>query len=528
MALVATWYKFGQDDPAYPKPNFSSWTKNTTGLIYFGSNEPPVGVVNQHVNVMADHPTIARRVAAEGTALLKNDRKTLPLKRPMRIGVYGEDAALAPEGPNVCPDRGCNEGTLGSGWGSGTVDFEYLVEPLAAIREKAESYGGVVTAITDNNKTAEMAASAKKQDICIAFINADAGEEYIHWDDTNGDQINGDRPNLNAQKNGDNVVLAVAQNCENTVVVVHSVGPIVLEKWVRKHQVRSIVWAHLPGLESGNALVDVLWGSVNPSGKLPYTIGKSLEDYGPDAQILYTTPGNPQQDMTNDILTLDYRHFDRENIEPRYEFGFGLSYTTFKYGPITKTRLAPLTPTYAARPAPGVQPPVYNSSILTPEQALYPENLEPVNRMIYPYLRSADQVVVGDYPYPDGYDGEGQVPSQAGGAEGGNPGLWQILYKVSFQLKNTGSVAGAEVAQLYIEPPQNTAVRFPKRQLRGFEKVFLQPGEEKTVEFSLTRRDLSYWDVVTQNWVIPSPGLGINVGASSRKIHGRGWIYTER
>ena len=485
-------------------------------------------MINQHVNVMEDHPKIARRVAAEGTALLKNDRRTLPLKKQKKIGVYGEDARLDPGGPNVCLDRGCNQGTLGSGWGSGTVDFEYLVEPLAAIRNKVESYGGVVTAITENNKTTEIAASAKRQDICIVFINADAGEEYIHWNDTNGDQVNGDRPNLNAQKNGDNLVLAVSQNCDNTVVVVHSVGPIVLEKWVRKRQVRSIVWAHLPGLESGNALVDILWGAVNPSGKLPYTIGKSLEDYGPGAQVLYETSGNPQQDMTNDILDLDYRYFDRQKIEPRYEFGFGLSYTTFKYGPIRKTRVAPLTPTYASRPAPGAKPPVYNSTIPTPEQAVYPENFLRINRMVYPYLESADQVVVGDYPYPEGYDGEGQVPSQAGGAEGGNPGLWEVLYKVSFKLKNTGKVAGAEVAQLYIEPPQKAAVKFPKRQLRGFQKVFLKPGQEKTVEFSLTRRDLSYWDVVTQNWVVPTPGLGINVGSSSRKIHGRGWIRTEK
>lgn len=128
VETVATWYQMGQD-VEYPEPNFSSWTKNSTGNIYFGSNEPPVGIVNQHINVMDDHPRLARKIAAEAIALLKNERGTLPLKKPLRIGVYGEDSALDPAGPNVCPDRGCNNGTLAVGWGSGATDFE-VSQPL--------------------------------------------------------------------------------------------------------------------------------------------------------------------------------------------------------------------------------------------------------------------------------------------------------------------------------------------------------------------------------------------------------------
>lgn len=113
------------------------------------------------------------------------------------------------------------------GWGSGTVDLtDAAVEPLAAIRERAATYGGVVDAITDNGNLAGIAVSAKQQDVCIVFISADAGEAYITWED-----VEGDRPNLNAQKNGDELVTTVANNCDNTIVIAHTVGPIVVEKW---------------------------------------------------------------------------------------------------------------------------------------------------------------------------------------------------------------------------------------------------------------------------------------------------------
>ncbi len=80
------------------------------------------------------------------------------------------------------------------------------------------------------------------------------------------------------------------------------------------HNVKAIVWAYLPGQESGNGLVDVLWGDANPSGKLTYTIAKSLEDYGPLSQVIYTAPSDgssPQQDLATDGLLIDYKYFDK-------------------------------------------------------------------------------------------------------------------------------------------------------------------------------------------------------------------------
>lgn len=353
----------------------------------------------------------------------------------------------------------------------------------------------------------------------------------------------GDRPNLNTQKGGDDLVLAVSNNCNTTVVVVHSVGPIIMEKWVQNPNVRAILWAHLPGMESGNALVDVLWGDVNPSGKLPYTIAKSLSDYGPGGQVLYVENGSPPQQDYNEGIFIDYRHFDKEEIEPRYEFGYGLSYTTFGYGKLETALKAPLSLFPARRPPPESKPPVYNSSIPNPSDALFPPGFTKINRMIYPYLSSSN-ITKKPYPYPTGYDTV-QTPSQAGGGEGGNPALWEVLVTVSLTVKNTGKVPGAEVVQLYLEFPQNgptgmkfhgaasvficylltyISIEFPKNQLRGFRKVFLQAGASVSVTFDLTRRDLSYWDVVAQNWAIPRGGFGVNVGTSSRRLLSRGSV----
>lgn len=119
------------------------------------------------------------------------------------------------------------------------------------------------------------------------------------------------------------MVSAVAAVNKNTIVVIHSVGPLVLETILALPNVVAVVWAGLPGQESGNGLVDILYGSTSPSGKLPYTIGKKQSDYG--------TSIASGSDSYSEGLYIDYRHFDDAEIEPRYEFGFGLSYTTFDY-----------------------------------------------------------------------------------------------------------------------------------------------------------------------------------------------------
>ncbi len=113
---------------------------------------------------------------------------------------------------------------------------------------------------------------------------------------------------------------AVAAANKNTIVVVHSVGPIILETILATPGVRAVVWAGLPSQENGNALVDILYGLTAPSGKLVYTIAKKPEDYG--------TSVSRGDDSYKEGLFVDYRHFDNAKIEPRFEFGFGLCKST--------------------------------------------------------------------------------------------------------------------------------------------------------------------------------------------------------
>jgi beta-glucosidase len=266
-----------------------------------------------------------------------------------------------------------------------------------------------------------------------------------------------------------------------------------------------------------------MFGGVNPSGKLPYTIGHTLEEYGKGAKILYLPNGVvPQQDF-KEGLYIDYRHFDKYEIAPRFEFGFGLSYTTFDIGNVTVKEVKPKTALPAKRAPPSAVPPTYDDEIPDDEEALFPDGFRKLDKYIYPYLDSIDDIVTDRYKYPDGYDIE-QPLSGAGGEEGGNPDLWETYVTVHVDVKNTGARSGKAVPQLYMAyPPGDGKVDFPVKVLRGFEKIELEKGEIKTVEFNLTRRDLSYWDVVDQNWRIVVDGqYTFMVGQSSRDLPGVG------
>lgn len=197
--IVASWYQVGQDKWDDDGPNFSSWTNDRIGKLHEGSpSDKSMGVVNKFVNAQGEgkdaHGHLVRRVAAEGTVLLKNEGKLLPLDRKgwkqgsenkrrtkYRVGVFGEDARLPHEGINHCPDQSCNVGTLASGWGSGAVNFSYLVEPMAAIRD---AFDGATVYVTDwlENKLPSQKEILEEQDLCIVFANADAGEGYERYE----------------------------------------------------------------------------------------------------------------------------------------------------------------------------------------------------------------------------------------------------------------------------------------------------------------------------------------------------------
>lgn len=197
-----------------------------------------------------------------------------------------------------------------------------------------------------------------------------------------------------------------------------------------------------------------MYGGQAPSGRLPYTVAKNESDYGDllapvkadNASNYYTS-----MNLTEGVY-IDYRHFDAYNITPRFEFGFGLTYTTFEYTglDIAVTKLGT------------------NPTALPPSAPL---------------------------------------------EQGGIASLWDVLITVKAEVSNTGSVLAPEVVQLYLGIPGA-----PAKQLRGFEKSTLEAGQNKTIEFELTRRDLSVWDTARQSWVLQKGLYMFYVGASSRDI----------
>ena len=547
--VVAAWYQLGQDNtttwPAPPPngtggPNFSSWTNYKIGKIHQGSDDPTTGVVNQFIDVQGTgkgfHGRLAKQIAAEGTVLVKNTDNILPLSRKgaqpssghkYRVGIFGEDAAPNPNGPNACPDRSCNVGTLGSGWGSGAVEYPYLVPPIEALISSFSNDSVVLTQQLSNTLPTKMARSLlSDQDLCIVFITADAGEGFESWDG-----IRADRNDLYANKDGDALVQSVASACGGPVIVViHAVGPVILENWIDNPNVKAVLLANLPGEESGNAIASVLFGDMDASGRLPYSVPKTLADYGPGGQILYKPNGIVPQQNFDEGVFVDYRYFDANGIEPRYPFGFGLSYTNFTFADATLTTLNPRSPFPAPRPD-TLSPPAYGTDIPSPEQALFPKGFRKLKGRIYPYIDSVSQVRHGDYPYPKGYT-DVQPPSPAGGAEGGNPDLYTPLLSVNVSVANTGKRKGMQVVQLYVGMPTgvvdiNTGdkIDFPPWQLRAFEKVEIDAGKSVSVEMNVTRKALSYWSRGYQNWVIPDGAIQIGVGSNSRDLNFRQeWI----
>ncbi|KAF2497446.1 beta-D-glucoside glucohydrolase [Lophium mytilinum] len=407
--ILAAWYLLGQDS-GYPTASFDSWNIGTH-------------------DVQGTHKTVARAIARDGIVLLKNTNNALPLKKPASLAIIGSDAIQNPNGINSCADRQCNTGTLAMGWGSGTAEFPYLVAPLDAIKTQASADGTTLSTSTTDSTTAG-ASAASAAATAIVFITADSGEGYITVE-TNA----GDRNNLDPWHSGNDLVKAVAAVNANTIVVIHSVGPIILESIIALDNVKAVVWAGLPGQESGNGLVDVLYGSTAPSGKLPFTIAKTVADYG--------TSVVSGDDNFSEGLYIDYRHFDKNSISPRFEFGFGLSYTNFTYSALSITSSATSGP--------------------------------------------ASSTSAGD--------------------------LFDIVATVTATITNSGSVTGAEVAQLYVTLP-SSAPSSPPKQLRGFAKLSLAAGSSGTAKFELRRKDLSYWNGAS--WVVPSGEFGITVGASSR------------
>ncbi|KAF3400144.1 putative beta-glucosidase G [Penicillium rolfsii] len=394
-------------------------------------------------DVRRNHGELIRKQAAEGTILLKNKNYALPLKAPKSIAIFGNDAGEDTMGAYNAETF--EFGTLAVGGGSGSGRFSRLVSPLAALTSRAKQDNTMVQFWLNNSLIATSNVTdlwiPAQPDACLVFLKSWATE-------------GSDREELSADYDGNDVVNSVAKSCNNTIVITHSAG--VNEIPFADHvNITAILVAHYPGEESGNSIADVLYGDINPSGKLPYTIAKRGQEYNAPPTTEVTTTGQYDwQSWFDEKLEVDYRYFDAQNKSVLYEFGYGLSYSTFSLANI-------------------------KAKALVTSLSQWPEP-----RPIQP---------------------------------GGNPALWDIIYDVSVLVTNTGGAEGATVPQLYVTFPDSVSGTPPK-QLRGFEKVLLAPGKSCNVRFELMRRDLSYWDTMSQEWLIPQGEFVISVGFSSRDI----------
>ncbi|KAJ7138341.1 beta-glucosidase [Mycena epipterygia] len=521
---IAAWFKMGQNS-GYPDVSFSQLTEAT-----FSNGE----MVNEHINVQSDHYKLIREIGAASTILLKNTNGTLPLKvqNIKRIGIFGSDAGPNPDGPNGCKDRGCDQGTLAMGWGSGTAYFPYLIDPLAAITAHIQSIDPtvVIEGVLDDFNAAQVSMVASLADTCIVFVNADSGEEYITVPNVAGGNM-GDRNNITLWNGGEALIATTAAACANTIVVQHVVGPVLVESWIDHPNITAVLHAGLPGQESGNALVDVLFSdgpqATNPSGRLPYTIAKQRTDYAAD--ILYTSSDPTPQITYTEGVNIDYRWFDLNNIVPRFEFGFGMSYTTFAYSGLQTSHSssgrraeAPqaisISATTPASSAAAISSkPVASSSIMASTSGVPSGSASSASG---PVSTSASSVASISLSVSANATSTASAPPAASspiGDIGGPAALYQDLLTVSFKVQNTGRVAGNEVSQLYLGFPDSYGE--PPKVLRGFSRTMLTPGQSETVHIALRQKDVSVWDVVAQKWVVAKGTFKVMVGSSSREIH---------
>jgi beta-glucosidase len=212
------------------------------------------------------------------------------------------------------------------------------------------------------------------------------------------------------------------------------------------NQVASVVDAWYPGESNGTALASVLFGKTDPSGHLPVTFPTDLSQVPASTPAQF--PGVNGQVQYSEGIDVGYRSYDAKNETPLFPFGYGLSYTNFRY-----------------------------SNLSINHQALQ------------------------------------NATSNPGATSCACNGQSSQLVTVSATVTNTGQVAGSDVAQLYLGDPA-VAGEAP-RQLKGFQKVTLQPGQSTTVHFTLTGHDLSYWNDTANGWVVPDGQFGVYVGDSS-------------
>ncbi|KIJ27657.1 hypothetical protein M422DRAFT_190727, partial [Sphaerobolus stellatus SS14] len=326
----------------------------------------------------------------------------------------------------------------------------------------------------------------------------------------------GDRNNITFWHGGEALIERVTSSCSNTIVITHIVGPVLMESWIDNPSVTAVLSAGLPGQESGNALVDILFGAVNPSGRLPYTIAKQRSDY--PADILYeSNEGDFPQITYSEGLNVDYRHFDANNITPRFEFGFGMSYTTFAYNSLNIRSGPGNNAKRQEQPAPAAATPFPVPIVSTAATAVAPSTVavsgpsSAASTLVSSALVISSASVIASVP-ASVLTSAPPIISSSGPAN-----LYETITTVTYTIKNTGEIDGNEVSQVYLGFP--ASAKEPPKVLRGFDRTFIKRGKTASISVGLRRKDVSVWDVVKQEWVIPPGTFTVMVGSSSSSIH---------
>ena len=385
------------------------------------SNNPPAGKMNT-----TEHSKTAYDIASESIVLLKNEKHLLPLNTSAikSIAVIGDNAT--------------HTFHLG-GFGAG-VKARYEVTALAGLQNRlgakikinyAQGYSGVYRPSPNNPnpdtkpdsaKISKAVEAAKNSEIAILFIGGNRDYE----------SESRDRKDLSLPFHEQELVDAVTSANSNTIVVVVGGAPYDIAK-IKKNN-HTIVWSWYNGSENGNALADVLIGKVNPSGKLPFTFPVELKDS--PAHALDAYPGENLQVTYKEGILVGYRWFDTKKIEPLYCFGYGLSYTDYKYSGLQTARKS---------------------------------------------YKKGENIIA------------------------------------TIKIKNAGKYAGKETVQLYVSKA-GSAVERPEKELKAFKKVMVAVGAATDVSLNIPVKDLAYFDVKTNRWVVEPGKYKISAGTSSRDI----------
>lgn len=342
------------------------------------------------------HAAVALRVAEDSTVLLKNAHGVLPLRRSSvrSIAVIGADG-----GP----------GAYTAGGGSATVTASHVVTPYQGI--KAHAGRGERVLYNDGSSASSAASAARASSAAIVFVDLPEGEGQ-------------DLPNINLPSSENTLIRDVAAANPRTIVVLNT-GSAVTMPWLRS--VAGVIEAWYPGQADGRAIAAVLFGASDPGGKLPVTFPVSLSQAPADSPARW--PGAGAQDFSEGIF-VGYRYYQARHETPLFPFGYGLSYTSFRF--------------------------------TTPRMS---------------------------------------------------PGHSVGRFRVSVAVTNTGHLPGSDVVQLYVGDP--TVTGEPPRQLEGFHRVHLGPGERTRVTFTLTPRQLSYWN---RRWLATRGQYLLYLGDSSASL----------